>query len=211
MSAEALDRIDAARAALAAFDAAGPATVLQTVPALAYALRSLIPEPPRPQDTSDDEPSREEYREGYEAWRTEGRRMHAALLDIWRMAEPTDTSHLTYGDDPAVVVAAVRALFTPTDDEREALARRLLAIDYACAPRQVAHHQRENSEAWRQALVSAGDLMASPEWRNRHRGPINNREYAVTEAYNKVTGQDEEWTPESILEALYELWDKATR
>lgn len=57
---------------------------------------------------SEEGPTRDEYRVAYEAWRTEGRKLHAALLDIWHMAEPSDTSHLTFGDDPAVVVETVR-------------------------------------------------------------------------------------------------------
>lgn len=48
------------------------------------------------------------YWEAYRAWRESGSAAHDALLEIWHMAEPSDTSYATYGDDTESVVEAVR-------------------------------------------------------------------------------------------------------
>lgn len=48
------------------------------------------------------------HREAYGAWKASGSAAHAALLEIWHMAEREDTSHMTYGDDTESVVEAVR-------------------------------------------------------------------------------------------------------
>lgn len=47
-------------------------------------------------------------REAYESWRNLGRTMDRALLEIWHMVTPGDSSGLTFGDDAEVVVEAVR-------------------------------------------------------------------------------------------------------
>ncbi len=46
----------------------------------------------------------------YETWRDQGQAMHRALLEIWHIATPWDTSHMTFGDDPETVVESVRRL-----------------------------------------------------------------------------------------------------
>lgn len=48
------------------------------------------------------EPSRGELEDALEAWRVSGRRMHAALLDIWR-ALGEDREYGTFGEDPEQV------------------------------------------------------------------------------------------------------------
>ena len=53
----------------------------------------------------------DEYREGYEAWKEQGQKAMDALLEIWHIAEPNDTTHATFGMDPQRVVAAVRSAF----------------------------------------------------------------------------------------------------
>lgn len=57
----------------------------------------------------DERPTYEEVTDAYQAHYRAGREMHAALLDIWRMAEPGDTKHMTYRD-PSDVAMSVRAL-----------------------------------------------------------------------------------------------------
>jgi len=57
--------------------------------------------------------TREEYREAYLVWRAEGSRMHRILRDIWHYATPGDTSHMTFGDDPGVVLDAVKEHLVP--------------------------------------------------------------------------------------------------
>ena len=58
--------------------------------------------------------TREDLIDGYLAWRREGQRMHAALLDIWRALDPAGRKHMTFGDDPqAVVTEVLGALPTP--------------------------------------------------------------------------------------------------
>ena len=49
------------------------------------------------------------YWDAYRAWKLSGSAAHSALLEIWHMAEPSDTSYATYGDDTGSVVEAVRA------------------------------------------------------------------------------------------------------
>lgn len=49
------------------------------------------------------------YWDTYQSWKTEGQLMDRALLEIWHMAEPSDTSHMSYGEDAEIVVSAVRA------------------------------------------------------------------------------------------------------
>jgi hypothetical protein len=61
-----------------------------------------------------------EFREGYEAWKKAGQATSAALLEIWHMTAGFDTKHMTFGDDPQVVVESVRSVFAvPVEpDER---------------------------------------------------------------------------------------------
>ena len=49
-----------------------------------------------------------ELREAYESWKSSGRAMHSALLEIWHSVTAWDTSDMTFGDDPQSVVKAVR-------------------------------------------------------------------------------------------------------
>lgn len=48
---------------------------------------------------STDEPTRAELEEALEAWRANGKQMHAVLLDIWRSLDE-DRKHMTFGLDP---------------------------------------------------------------------------------------------------------------
>lgn len=48
------------------------------------------------------------YWDAYRAWKLSESAVHSALLEIWHMAEPSDTSYATYGDDTGSVVEAVR-------------------------------------------------------------------------------------------------------
>lgn len=57
--------------------------------------------------------------------------------------------------------------------------------------------------------VDTGE-SGSVQWRLNPAGYRMSREQAVTEAYNAVTGQDEdEWGPDKALETLYRLYDIA--
>lgn len=49
-------------------------------------------------------------REAHAKWREFGQRADRALLEIWHMANPEDTRHLTYGDDIESVVEHVRRM-----------------------------------------------------------------------------------------------------
>jgi hypothetical protein len=54
-------------------------------------------------DGEPEEPTREEYRGAYQDWQRHGRRLHDALLTIWRTLGE-DRKYMTYGDDPQRVV-----------------------------------------------------------------------------------------------------------
>lgn len=105
-------------------------------------------------ETPTEGPTRDEYASAYDAWRNEGQRMHTALLAIWRAVEPDDTSHMTYGDDPDIVVqSVVRALSSPpTKAQVEAAARTMFEdpaeyADYTWA-RMIAEYPGR-AEIWR--------------------------------------------------------------
>jgi hypothetical protein len=68
--------------------------------------------------------------EGYESWKVEGQKMHAALLEIWHSAEPGDTKHMTFGLDPSTVVESVRTALALADDQRRKIdaVERLMAV-----------------------------------------------------------------------------------
>lgn len=87
----------------------------------------------------------EEYREAYESWRKSGQGMHRALLDIWRMVEPCDTTHATFGDDPSVVFDAVRAaMVTDQQAERRGAVRALRELAHSFDLGQTKPHTRED-------------------------------------------------------------------
>lgn len=79
-----------------------------------------------------------------------------------------------------------------SDDEREALALRLMQINPGCDAETAEFYRSQDSGGWRRSLSDAGDLMASPEWRNRHRGPITDevRDVARKAAYGAWIATD---------------------
>lgn len=122
------DQVRAARAALAVFEqahskdlrVAESAEDERIERALDYIENGTMPPERREwlralalRRTAVQEPTSEGYREAYETWKAEGQRQHAALLEIWHMTEPGDTSHLTFGDNPQRVVDAVRSAQEP--------------------------------------------------------------------------------------------------
>lgn len=65
----------------------------------------------------DDEPTVADLWEGYEVGHTQRQRLHSALLTIWR-GLASDREHVTYGDDPQVVVDEVfQRRDTPGDQQ----------------------------------------------------------------------------------------------
>ena len=68
-----------------------------------------LPQTPDTDSERDERPTYEEVMDAYQAHRRAGREMHAALLDIWRMADPDGREHMTYRY-PRDVVATVLAL-----------------------------------------------------------------------------------------------------
>ena len=78
------------------------------------------------------EPTYDECREAYEAWRTSGKAMHQALLAIWRTLGE-DRKHMSYGEDPRRVVdevLAVRAAVpTVTAEQVDAAVRSVSSAD----------------------------------------------------------------------------------
>lgn len=94
--------------------------------------------------------------------------------DLARRVDAYLDSSVTAPTSRALIPDLLAALIpeTPTDDEREALTRRMLIIAFGYNQQQAGWHQQQSTELWRRTLASAEELMASPEWRNRHRGPI---------------------------------------
>jgi hypothetical protein len=62
----------------------------------------------------DEEPA-EEYKGAYEIWKAWGQRANEALQQIWKMAVPYDTAHMTFGDDPETVTKAVQEAIAGTE------------------------------------------------------------------------------------------------
>lgn len=98
--------------------------------------------------------------------------------EIVRLSEDAERSRST-GERILADALARRVPEPPTEDEREALALRIMQIWTGCDAESAAFYRSEDTGGWRRDLSYAGDLMASPEWRNRPRGPITDEDVAV--------------------------------
>lgn len=76
-----------------------------------------------------DKPSLTDYREAYKASKQSGQAMSRALLEIWHLTEPSDTRHMTYGEDHDEVVRAVRKALEQTDLDAQSEPSRHLSTD----------------------------------------------------------------------------------
>ena len=86
-----------------------------------------------PEQPGEDGVTRETYRKAYLDWRDEGIRMRRVLKDIWHYATPGDTSHMTFGNDPGVVLDAAKEHLVPAAelaDLRERVENAKSAFDW---------------------------------------------------------------------------------
>lgn len=97
------------------------------------------------------------YWDAYGDWKLSGSAAQDALLQIWHMAEPGDTDHMTYGDDTESVVIAVRELFV--QHRRELLEQEIETFELVI----------DSSESLGAEEFAKDDRNSDPQWEAGYR------------------------------------------